>query len=88
MVVAKAEESIGFQTPEDLEALVKAASTEELVEIILSQENSFLECGIAFGERFDQFNLLSKVDCYQFLSDAIEQMEPEDLLLTLENYLF
>lgn len=88
VVVPMAEEPVAFQTPEDLETFVQTASTEALVEMILSQNNSFLECGVAFGEQFDQFDLLSTVDHYRYLSDAIEQMDSEDLLSILENYLF
>lgn len=88
VVVPIAEEPIRFQTPEELEAFVQTASTEALVEMILSQENAYLECSVAFGEQFDQVNLLSIVDRYRYLTDAIEQMDSEDLLLTLENYLF
>lgn len=88
VVVSIAEEPMVFQTPEELEAFVQTASTEALVEMILSQGNAYLECGVAFGEQFDQFDLLSIVDRYRYLSDAIEQMDSEDLLSILENYLF
>lgn len=88
VVVPIAEEPIRFQTPEELETFVQTASTEALVEMILSQGNVYLECGVAFGEQFDQFNLLSIVDRSHYLSDAIEQMDSEDLLSILEKYLF
>ena len=88
IVVPVAEEKISFKDWNELREFVNNSTVEEMTEMVLAQGDLSLECNIALGEYQGLYQLLSYMDRYRLVKEAIMQMPEEDLGEELYKYFF